>query len=79
MNREAEFLYFFVGMFFLYILPLLVIVFTYGGIVWHLHSKRVAAGRQRLGRQEDQNGGRYRLIRSNRECERVLLPAQLYA
>ena len=39
--RTQEFLYFFIGMFFLYILPLLVIVLTYGGIIVHLHSKKV--------------------------------------
>lgn len=27
------------GMIFLYILPLIVIVVTYGGIIWHLHKK----------------------------------------
>ena len=27
------------GMIFLYILPFIVIVVTYGGIIWHLHTK----------------------------------------
>ncbi|TRY76820.1 hypothetical protein TCAL_03506 [Tigriopus californicus] len=40
-SRHGEFLYFFMGMIFLYILPLLVILFTYGGIVFHLHQKGI--------------------------------------
>ena len=38
-TRLQEFLYFFMGMVFLYILPLLVIIVTYGGIIIHLHKK----------------------------------------
>ena len=38
-SRLYEFLYFFMGMIFLYILPLLVIMVTYGGIIKHLHQK----------------------------------------
>ena len=36
-SRSAEFLYFLLGMLFLYALPLLVILVTWGGIVVHLH------------------------------------------
>ena len=39
--RQGEFLYFLLGMVFLYILPLVVITFTYGGIIFHLHRKKV--------------------------------------
>ena len=38
-SRLYEFLYFLMGMIFLYILPLLVILITYGGIIIHLHKK----------------------------------------
>ena len=38
-SRLYEFLYFLMGMIFLYILPLLVILVTYGGIIIHLHRK----------------------------------------
>ena len=38
-RRQYEFIYFFMGMIFLYILPFIVIVVTYGGIIWHLHTK----------------------------------------
>jgi gonadotropin-releasing hormone receptor len=38
-SRLYEFLYFLMGMIFLYILPLLVIFVTYGGIIIHLHRK----------------------------------------
>ena len=38
-SRTYEFLYFLMGMIFLYVLPLLVILVTYGGIIIHLHKK----------------------------------------
>jgi hypothetical protein len=38
-SRLYEFLYFFMGMIFLYILPFVVIIVTYGGIIIHLHKK----------------------------------------
>ena len=38
-SRLNEFLYFLMGMIFLYVLPLLVILVTYGGIIIHLHKK----------------------------------------
>ena len=38
-SRLYEFLYFLMGMIFLYVLPLLVILVTYGGIIIHLHKK----------------------------------------
>ena len=38
-SRVYEFLYFLMGMIFLYILPLLVILVTYGGISIHPHRK----------------------------------------
>ena len=38
-SRLYEFLYFLMGMIFLYILPLVVILVTYGGIIIHLHKK----------------------------------------
>ena len=38
-SRLYEFLYFFMGMIFLYICPLVVIIVTYGGIIMHLHRK----------------------------------------
>ena len=38
-SRLYEFLYFFMGMIFLYICPLVVIIVTYGGIIIHLHRK----------------------------------------
>ncbi len=40
--RQAEFLYFLLGMVFLYILPLVVITITYGGIILHLHRNKFA-------------------------------------
>ena len=39
LSREYEFLYFLMGMMFLYVLPFIVILVTYGGIIWHLHTK----------------------------------------
>ncbi len=42
-TRRGEFLYFLLGMVFLYILPLVVITFTYGGIILHLHKKKVVS------------------------------------
>ena len=44
-----EFLYFFLGMIFLYILPLIVIILTYGGIICHLHRKDVRWSRDDEG------------------------------
>ena len=38
-SRLNEFLYFLMGMIFLYVFPLLVILVTYGGIITHLHKK----------------------------------------
>ena len=38
-SRLYDFLYFFMGMIFLYICPLVVIIVTYGGIIIHLHRK----------------------------------------
>ena len=38
-SRLYEFLYFLMGMIFLYVFPLLVILVTYGGIITHLHKK----------------------------------------
>ena len=40
-SRQGEFLYFLLGMIFLYIFPLCVIIVTYGGIIFHLHRKGV--------------------------------------
>ena len=39
LSREYEFYYFLMGMIFLYVLPFIVILVTYGGIIWHLHTK----------------------------------------
>lgn len=44
-TRQGEFLYFLLGMVFMYILPLIVIIVTYGGIVYHLHKKGVTVHR----------------------------------
>ena len=38
-SRLHEFFYFLMGMVFLYVLPLLVILVCYGGIIFHLHRK----------------------------------------
>ena len=43
-SRSGEFLYFFLGMLFLYVIPLIVIIVTYGGIVFHLH--KVGSGKR---------------------------------
>ena len=46
-------MYFFLGMIFLYILPLIVIILTYGGIICHLHRKDVRWSRDDEGNSID--------------------------
>ena len=56
-SRLYEFLYFFMGMIFLYICPLVVIIVTYGGIIIHLHRKSgsITTCIKRTTAQDEQN------------------------
>ena len=55
-SRSAEFLYFLLGMVFLYALPLLVIVVTWGGIVFHLHRVSKFGGHEKADESEEAKG-----------------------